>query len=311
VIGLRLVREQEVLRGPQEQQKGPHAGLAVFGCELPARPLELVGPVAHGEGVALGVVFEHVEIEARPRHLFEQLRHVDVACAARPDVTSQEGADLVRAALGAEVGIEAGLGFQVFGQKPQCPAVVGEVLEAAHEDGAVEPAARSIVEEVHLLHAAGQLLLANQVTDEALLLARERDRMHVDAAEPRILQERPPAAAHVEDARARLECERIDRVLELAGLGRCCRVFWRGIEAVRIGTPTLEPGQKEASWTVVMKADRVAIQPAPVLKQQSQRQPEPFCGARAGSDHVGELHDLQQVAFDVDLPAQVGFGQAQ
>ena len=115
-----------------------------------------------------------------------------------------------------------------------------------------------------------------------------------------VLEEGAPAAAHVEDFHARLEAEHVDRMLELAGLRGGRVVVRRGVEAVRVGTRRVQPGQEEVGRPVVVVRDGALVEAATV--EQEAQPPEPLAhpGRRLVGEVVGDLDHVLEAAGDVD-----------
>jgi hypothetical protein len=100
-----------------------------------------------------------------------QSLHVHVRRRARPQMATDEGAGNDAAPLRAEVGVEARTRLEVRREEARDPTKSADVLERAHEDGAVERVRRLVVEEVHERDGAREAPLADQRRHEGVLRA--------------------------------------------------------------------------------------------------------------------------------------------
>jgi len=205
VIRLGAVAREEVVRAPEVEQKGAHREFAMAARESFVFALEVARPVANGERTAQCIVGQLAHVQARAQQDPQEPRDVDVVAHAREDVPGHERPAEPPLLRGHEVAIHAGLLLQVLTQESSHVPVVRQMLQAAHEHGAVEGAAGAVVEEVHALDAAGKALRTDPLRHEIMLVARQRDTLHADPPGAGVLQEGAPAAAHVEDLHARLE----------------------------------------------------------------------------------------------------------
>jgi len=185
------------------------------------------------------------------------------------------------------------------------------VLEASHEDGGVEDAPGPEIEEVHALDATGERERADPLRHKRMLIARERDSVDADPPRAGVLEERPPAAAHVEDLHARLEPEGVERVLELSGLGGREIIVRARVEAVRVGARAIQPCEEEVGRTVIVMRDRAPAEPAAIdqpaqpPEQLAQPRGRFVCEVVRHEDHVLEG------SLDVDPLVEIGLGEGQ
>src|SRR4029434_11135904 len=108
-----------------------------------------------------------------------------------------------------------------------------------------ERARGPVVVEVHAFDGARQPLLGDELRDERVLVARERDAVDGDALCARVLEERSPATPDVEHVHAGAYPERVDRELELPPLRGGKVLVARREHAVRVRSRRIEPGEEE------------------------------------------------------------------
>src|SRR5262249_40049628 len=149
------------------------------------------------------------------------------------------------------------------------------------------------------------MLLADETSHEVVLHPRESDPVDPYALETGVLEEAAPPASHVEHVHSRMETQRIDGVLHLAGLRSFGSVVRQLVQTMGVGTPSLQPREKELRRLIVVKRDAPSVEPAaagqPELEAEGPlRQP-----TTTHVEDIGEPHDLGRVALDVDSSLEI------
>ncbi len=239
-----------------------------------------------------------------------QLGHVDHPEAAGPDVLGDEGRGRDRHLAGGEVQVDPAARLEQLAQAPENPGVVGEILDDPHHGDAVEPLAGAEGEEVLVEHLGVELAVLDELAGVAELVLGQRDAGHPQAAVRAVVREAAPAAADLQHVIALLDPQRIQGEAVLLGRAHLQGLVAGVVEAGGVGPVVAVQGVELDVLRVVVLGDPGRVELEPPQEERLQAAPglDPEVVVR---QQAAEPHGPDDVAFDLEVAAHVGFGDGE
>src|SRR5262245_49990547 len=117
-------------------------------------------------------------------------------------------------------------------------------------------------QEVLLYHRHWQVPAGRHLPEEAIRLPGKRQGGNLRASACRILRERAPTTADVENVITWLQPDRIVRQLELASNGIFERLVAVTVRSLRVAAmPSVQEGEKEIRVAIIVYGDRLLVAP--------------------------------------------------